>query len=114
MNGMTVWPLLFVVVLLVALAALLLTRASRLRQSSGLPKGKIVYQDVSGLARRPLFSKRWGLTGKPDYLLLDPRDNLIPVEVKAGYAPRGGQPKQRNTTRSPQWTARPCRQVRYA
>lgn len=90
---MTVWPLLFIVLLLfAALAALLFARAGQLRQSSGLPKGKIVYQDVSGLAQKPLFSRRLGLTGKPDYLLQDPRDNLIPVEVKAGYAPRSGQP----------------------
>lgn len=57
-----------------------------------MPKGEIVYEDASGLAREPLFSKRHGLSGKPDYLLKDRDGSLIPVEVKSGYAPRGGQP----------------------
>jgi CRISPR-associated exonuclease Cas4 len=92
MSGMTGEPLLFIVLLLATLAALLLIRASLLRQRSGLPPGKIVYQDVSGLAKKPLYSSRLGLTGKPDYLLQDPRNNLIPVEVKSGNLPRGGQP----------------------
>src|SRR5262245_37189539 len=91
---MTVTPLFVVILLLVTLAALLLTRANWLRQSSGLPQGKIVYQDVSGLAKKPLYSSRLGLTGKPDYLLKDQHDNLIPVEVKSGFAPRGGRPYQ--------------------
>lgn len=90
---MTVFLLLFIVLLLlVSLAALLLVRSSQLRQRSGLPKGEIVYEDASGLAKEPLFSKRLGLSGKPDYLLKDPTENLIPVEVKSGYAPRDGQP----------------------
>lgn len=80
--------------LLVALAALLRLRARQLRQRSGLPKGKIVYQDVSGLAKKPLYSSRLGLKGKPDYLLKDQRDNLIPVEVKSSCAPRDGRPYQ--------------------
>jgi CRISPR-associated exonuclease Cas4 len=91
---MAVGPLLVVVLLLVALAALLLARANRLRRSSGLPQGKVVYQDVSGLAKKPLYSPRLGLTGKPDYLLKDRYNNLIPVEVKSGYAPRDGRPYQ--------------------
>jgi len=93
MNWAAVFPLLFIVVLLlVSLAVLLLVRSSRLRQRSGLPKGEVVYEDASGLAKEPLFSKRLGLSGKPDYLLKDPAENLIPVEVKSGYAPRDGQP----------------------
>ncbi len=91
---MTITPLLVIVLLLVVLAALLLARANRLRQSSGLPQGKIVYQDVSGLAKKPLYSSRLGLTGKPDYLLKDQHNNLIPVEVKSGSAPRDGRPYQ--------------------
>lgn len=78
--------------LLFLLAFALLLLSSYLRQRSGLPKGKVVYQDVSGLAREPLLSKRLNISGKPDYLLEDQNSNLIPVEVKSGYAPRGDQP----------------------
>ncbi len=84
--------LLAVLLVLLALAALLRAWANQLRRQSGLPKGRVVYEDVSGLARRPLYSARLGLAGKPDYLLQDPQRNLIPVEVKAGAAPRNGEP----------------------
>jgi CRISPR-associated exonuclease Cas4 len=81
-----------ILLLLVALGVWLLTRARQLRAVSGLPKGKVVYEDVSGLARQPLYSRALGLAGKPDYLLRDPQGNLIPVEVKSGVAPRDGRP----------------------
>ena len=83
---------LMIVLLLLALGVLLLTRARQLRAMSGLPEGKVVYEDVSGLARQALYSRALGLAGKPDYLLRDPQGNLIPVEVKSGAAPRGGRP----------------------
>ncbi|HZS08372.1 MAG TPA: PD-(D/E)XK nuclease family protein [Blastocatellia bacterium] len=93
MNRVTIFTILFTALaLLLMLAALMLTRAARLRRRSGLPEGEVVYEDASGLAREPLFSRRLGLTGKPDYLLRDPHGNLIPVEVKSGRAPRGGRP----------------------
>lgn len=85
---------LMIALLLMALGVLLLTRARQLRAVSGLPKGNIVYEDVSGLARKPLYVRALGLTGKPDYLLRDQRGNLIPVEVKSGAVPRGGRPYQ--------------------
>ena len=91
---MAAGALFVIILLLVALAALLFARANRLRQYSGLPQGKIIYQDVSGLAKQPLYSSSLGLTGKPDYLLKDQYNNLIPVEVKSSSAPRDGQPYQ--------------------
>ena len=75
--------------LLAAMALLL--RSAQLRRSSGLPRGKVVYEDASGLIRRPLVSARYGLSGKPDYLLRNDEGDLIPVEVKSGRAPRGGR-----------------------
>lgn len=84
--------LLMLVLLLMALGVLLLTRARQLRAVSGLPKGKVVYEDVSGLARQPLYARALGLAGKPDYLLRDAQGNLIPVEVKSSAAPRGERP----------------------
>lgn len=84
--------MLIILLLLITLGVLLLTRARQLRAVSGLPKGKVVYEDVSGMARQPLYSHALGLTGKPDYLLRDPQGNLIPVEVKSSVTPRGGRP----------------------
>ncbi len=66
----------------------LLRRANRQRQRSGLPPGRVIYADTGAWARveRPLFSRRYRLTGKPDYLLAD-GDKFIPVEIKSGAAP---------------------------
>lgn len=93
MNGLF-FLLLILVSLFALMATILLAQAKRLRQQSGLPPGEVVYEDVSGLTRKPLYSKRLGLAGKPDYLLKDPQNNLIPVEVKSGAAPRNGQPHE--------------------
>jgi CRISPR-associated exonuclease Cas4 len=93
MNISALLPLMFVAVVLLAIVALaMIGISSRLRRQSGLPEGEVVYEDASGLARKPLFSRRLGLSGKPDYLLRDQDDNLIPVEVKSGTAPRGDEP----------------------
>jgi CRISPR-associated exonuclease Cas4 len=77
---------------LFALAIVLLALSKYQRRQSGLPEGEIVYEDVSGLAKEPLYSQRMNLSGKPDYLLKDPWGNLIPVEVKSSSAPKGDQP----------------------
>jgi CRISPR-associated exonuclease Cas4 len=88
--------ILTVVIVMLAAAALLamisLTAATYFRQRSGLPRGEVVYDDASGLAGDILVSKRYGLSGKPDYLLDDESGGLIPVEVKSGAAPRTGKP----------------------
>ena len=67
-----------------------------LRRSAGLPDKDVVYEDTmganeSGAHGEILFSRRYGLSGKPDYLLED-EEGLIPVEVKSGNAPRNQQP----------------------
>jgi CRISPR-associated exonuclease Cas4 len=73
---------------LLALGLLLLWLAQRGRVRSGLPQGRVVYTDTGGWNRleRPLFSREFLLTGKPDYLVADGAD-VIPVEVKSGRAP---------------------------
>jgi CRISPR-associated exonuclease Cas4 len=75
------------VALLVA-ALLLLRQAERQRRRTGLPQGRVIYADTGARSRveRPLFSRRYRLTGKPDYLL-DDGGEIIPVEVKSGKAP---------------------------
>jgi CRISPR-associated exonuclease Cas4 len=73
---------------LLVLGLLLLWLAWRGRARSGLPQGRVVYSDTGGWDRldRPLFSREFQLTGKPDYLVADGAD-IIPVEVKSGRAP---------------------------
>ncbi len=76
---------LLLALLLLILALALGWRALRLRQQSGLPWARVVASDT-GPGRRlsePLFARRYGLTGKPDYLLQQ-GVYLIPVEVKPG------------------------------
>jgi len=74
--------------LLLGLGLLLLWLARRGRARSGLPQGRVVYTDTGSWSRleRPLFSREFSLTGKPDYLVADGAD-IIPVEVKSGQAP---------------------------
>jgi len=76
------------VLLLLLVGAVLLWLARRLRARSGLPAGRVVAADVGTWRRldRPLFSRRYGLTGRPDYVVADGAD-LIPVEVKSARAP---------------------------
>jgi CRISPR-associated exonuclease Cas4 len=70
---------------LIALALALLAAGALLRRRTGLPWGRVVAEDV-GAGRelaRPLYARRYGLTGKPDYLIAR-RGVTIPVEVKPG------------------------------
>ena len=78
---------------LLALGLLLLWLAQRGRARSGLPQGRVVYTDTGGWNRleRPLFSREFLLTGKPDYLVADGAD-VIPVEVKSSRAPAHPDP----------------------
>ncbi|HEY0605003.1 MAG TPA: CRISPR-associated protein Cas4 [Herpetosiphonaceae bacterium] len=71
--------------LLLACAVGLLVLALRLRRATGIPWTRIQTSDTSGWRRaeEPLVSQRYGLVGKPDYVL-ETRGGLIPVEVKPG------------------------------
>ncbi|NTU83620.1 MAG: CRISPR-associated protein Cas4 [Chloroflexales bacterium] len=70
---------------LLGLALVLLAAAALARRRSGLPWGRVLAEDVgAGRApQRPLYARRYGLTGKPDYLL-EQGGATIPVEVKPG------------------------------
>lgn len=77
-------PLLLVLALLLFVVALLLLRQSRSdRVASGLPGGRVVYVDDRDWQRPPasLKAPRYGLVGRPDYLLRRGRA-IIPVEAK--------------------------------
>jgi CRISPR-associated exonuclease Cas4 len=72
--------------LIVALIALgLFVLALRLRRASGIPWARVRSSDTGGWRAmdQPLLSRRYGLVGKPDYLL-ETRAGVVPVEVKPG------------------------------
>ena len=83
----------YVVVLLLVLSMVLLLAsrkesmsAKKSRNEYGIPRGKVVYTDLDRPAR-PLFSRKFLIAGKPDYIVKDEQTNaLIPVEVKSGNA----------------------------
>lgn len=81
--------MLFLLALLLALAAaVLLWWGRRAQQTTGLPTGRVVYDDArpARAPEKPLYDPELGLTGKPDYLV-EIDGALIPVEVKSAWAP---------------------------
>ncbi|MEN3334827.1 MAG: CRISPR-associated exonuclease Cas4 [Blastocatellia bacterium] len=99
------WLILSLIALLVAaIAARLL--AKRATSQTGLPSGKVIYSDT-GFAvgklgplttdeygqklEKPLISKRYGVVGRPDYLI-ETVDGIIPVEIKSAKLPASGRP----------------------
>lgn len=55
------------------------------KKAYGVPEGRILYSDLNTPATA-LFSKRFRLSGKPDYII-QKDDTYIPVEVKSGSGP---------------------------
>jgi CRISPR-associated exonuclease Cas4 len=62
------------------LAVALLILAAALRRASGLPPGTVAYDDA-GASGKVIRAARYGLAGKPDYLLRQ-GDDVIPFELK--------------------------------
>jgi len=84
--------ILFAILSILLLGLLLLWLSNRAREETGLPAGEIVYSDTGALETvdRPLISRRYGLVGKPDYLVRveeKGRQIVAPVEVKSRKAP---------------------------
>jgi CRISPR-associated exonuclease Cas4 len=79
-------------VLLILLGVALLWWGRRTRAATGLPAGEVVYSDT-GLwqeVQQPLLSRRYGLVGRPDYLVQikeGRRSYTVPVEVKSRKRP---------------------------
>jgi CRISPR-associated exonuclease Cas4 len=80
--------LILVGVLLGGLGLWLLTRSRAARRRTGLPEGRVIAADTGGWRRceRALFSNRYRLTGRPDYVVHQ-RGGAVPVEVKSCPAP---------------------------
>ena len=78
-------------VIIFFIAVLAWARANAHIVRSGVPGGRIVLQDTDRRRplARPLVSRRYGLIGKPDYLV-ETADSLIPVEVKSRSCPSTG------------------------
>lgn len=81
--------LITLIVFFVFCAVTLLLRSKRInttmkttKQMYRIPEGTITYSDLTTPAK-PLFSKRYRLAGKPDYVVKND-DTYIPVEVKSG------------------------------
>ena len=81
-----------IALLLALLGGLLLWQGGRQRKRSGLPAGSVVYSDTAEWqeTEEPLRSRRYGLVGRPDYLV-QMRDGgrrfVVPVEVKSRARP---------------------------
>jgi len=92
-------PSLFLLALLgvglLLLAARLRQQAQTTRVAAGLPAGEIIYADTATWqpTQEAILSRRWGLVGKPDYLV-EQGDGVIPVEVKSSRLPRSGAPHE--------------------
>lgn len=72
-----------------------------MRQATGLPAGAVVYSDTGKeeAVLEPLVSHRFGLVGKPDYLVeitgaspVQGRRIVVPLEVKSRRRPRAADP----------------------
>ena len=100
-----IW-LLVACLICMALAAVIYGAARRVAAQTGLPEGKLIYSDTGFVTgklgpattdeygrkvERPLVSERFGLIGRPDYLV-ETGDGIIPVEVKSARMPASGQP----------------------
>ncbi len=82
-------PLLALLLILIGLFVLWLGRRSQ--AEAGLPSGQVIYSDTRGwqALEKPLFSRSYRLTGKPDYIVQQGRA-IVPVEVKSARAPAAG------------------------
>jgi RecB family exonuclease len=85
MNHPELLIVLFIVLLILAGAAFLLSRASR--RKTGLPEGRLHYSDTGAWRKveKPYYDPEWGLAGKPDYVV-EVKGVLVPVEVKSNNA----------------------------
>jgi CRISPR-associated exonuclease Cas4 len=62
--------------------------ADEIRRLHGIYQGKIEYTDKMDKRSKMLFSNKFALRGKPDYIVKI-KEKYIPVEIKTGKVPRG-------------------------
>ncbi len=83
--------------LLATTGALLWWMGRSVRVRTGLPRGSVLYSDTGAeeAVEAPLRSHRYGLVGRPDYLLVREekgRKVIVPVEVKSRRTPNPPHP----------------------
>lgn len=85
MNRPELLVVLFIILLVMAAMAFLVSRASR--RKTGLPEGRMLYSDTGAWMKveKPYYDPEWGLAGKPDYVI-ESKGVLVPVEVKSNSA----------------------------
>jgi CRISPR-associated exonuclease Cas4 len=76
-------------VILFASTLLIRRSVQKKKKFYGVPDGLILYSDLN-VPAAPLFSKRFHLSGKPDYIVRK-ENQYIPVEVKTGKGPHPHQ-----------------------
>ena len=86
------WFVVILSILLLAVGLVALRFSQRDQARTGLPSGTVVYSDTGAWQRveKPLRSRRYGIVGKPDYLVdiaEQGRKLTIPVEVKSRRRP---------------------------
>ena len=79
--------LLDITILVIGILSLLIsiiikTQVTNVKRRYSIQEGKIRYMDLHKPGKN-LFSSRYMLTGKPDYII-EQKNNFIPVEVKTG------------------------------
>jgi CRISPR-associated exonuclease Cas4 len=89
--------LIVVAIVLLACGFLFIWWGRRTRKKAGLPTGELVYHDTGAEEKveAPLISRRYGLVGRPDYLVHrseGKRKLVIPVEVKSRRRPASPHP----------------------
>jgi len=67
---------------LIAISKRLHNNVKNLKTKHKIPEGKIAYSDLNKPSK-PFFSKRYRITGKPDYIVKKNK-RYIPVEFKTG------------------------------
>jgi len=82
--------MLYFILALFLIALIFFWQSGRQRQEAGLPGGRVIFTDTKtwGEVERPLYYQPLKLTGKPDYLVRQSNNIVIPVEVKSGRAPQ--------------------------
>jgi CRISPR-associated exonuclease Cas4 len=83
------WFLLLAAIMLLLGGGLAQWGARQMRHRTGMPRGRLIYADTHTWQNtpQPLYSARYRLAGKPDYLV-QTGDGVIPVEVKSSMAPQ--------------------------
>ncbi len=79
------------IVLLLGALVLIFIISYKMLRSTKVPKSvyasTVIYNDHKERLVRPLFSPRYGLVGKPDFIL-HTKDGLLPLEIKSAERPK--------------------------